>query len=135
MGASWPAFCSKPPARGEARYLVVGVGINITQPQAEGLATPPAWLQELLPGISAGQTLQRIAAPLLQTIGRFEQEGFLPFQALFNDRDALHGLNVSLSDGVTGMAQGVDTDGALRVLTAQGLKKISSSEVSVRTLP
>ena len=122
-------------SQGEARYLVVGVGINLTQPQAEGLATPPAWLQELLPGISAGQTLQRIAAPLLQTIGRFEQEGFLPFQALFNDRDALHGLNVSLSDGVTGMAQGVDTDGALRVLTAQGLKKISSSEVSVRTLP
>jgi BirA family biotin operon repressor/biotin-[acetyl-CoA-carboxylase] ligase len=119
---------------GESRYLVVGVGINITQPQATGLATPPAWLQELLPGIDAPQTLARVAAPLLQAIKAFEQNGFLPFQAPFNERDALRATDVTLSDGTTGVAQGVDADGALRVQTAQGLKLISSSEVSVRPL-
>ena len=122
-------------SQGEARYLVVGVGINITQPQVEGMTTPPAWLQELLPGISSGQALQRVAAPLLQTIARFAQCGFAPFQTGFNARDALQGMDVSLSDGTTGVAQGVDTDGALRVRTALGLTKISSSEISVRPLP
>jgi BirA family biotin operon repressor/biotin-[acetyl-CoA-carboxylase] ligase len=120
---------------GDSRYLVVGVGINIEQPQATGLATPPAWLQELLPGIDAAQALQRVAVPLLQAIKAFEQKGFLPFQAAFNERDALSATAVTLSDGTTGVAQGVDTDGALRVQTAQGLKLISSSEVSVRAQP
>ena len=122
-------------SQGEARYLVAGVGINITQPQAVGLTTPPAWLQELLPGISASQVLERVAAPLLQAIGRFEQTGFLPFQSQFNERDALHGMDVRLSDGTDGIAQGVNALGALRLQTAQGQKEINSSEVSVRPLP
>jgi BirA family biotin operon repressor/biotin-[acetyl-CoA-carboxylase] ligase len=37
-----------------------------------------------------------------------------------------------LSDGLHGRAQGVDTVGALQVLTAHGLQKINSAEVSVR---
>ncbi len=117
-----------------SRYLVVGIGINITPPPAAGLATPPAWLQELLPGIAAGQALQRVAAPLIRAIKAFEQDGFLPFQTRFNERDALSGLGVTLSDGTSGIARGVDSDGALRVQTAQGLQLISSSEVSVRPL-
>ena len=120
---------------GPNRYLVVGVGINIEQPRATGLATAPAWLQELIPGVNAAQALLRIAAPLLQAIKTFEHSGFLPFQALFNARDALSGLSVTLSDGMAGMAKGVDVDGALRVQTLQGLKLISSSEVSVRPVP
>ncbi len=120
---------------GDSRYLVVGVGINIAQPQATGLATPPAWLQEVLPGIDAAQALQRVAAPLVQAIQTFEQKGFQPFQAAFNECDALSATAVTLSDGTTGIAQGVDGNGSLRVQTAQGLKLISSSEVSVRALP
>ena len=119
---------------GERRYLVVGVGINIKQPQTAGLATAPAWLQELLPDIDTMQALQRVAAPLLAAIQTFEQHGFLPFQTLFNKRDALGGREVSLSNGSAGTAQGVDAVGALCVQTAQGLEKISSSEVSVRPL-
>ena len=37
-----------------------------------------------------------------------------------------------LSDGTTGTGQGVGPDGSLRVMTAQGLREISSAEVSVR---
>lgn len=119
---------------GETRYAVVGVGINITQREATGLATPPAWLQEVLPGMDAPQALLQIAANLVQALKAFEMHGFSPFQARFNERDALGGLSVTLSDGVTGVAQGVDGVGALRVQTARGLKKITSSEVSVRPL-
>ena len=117
---------------GDMRYAVVGIGINIKEPPAQGLATPPAGLRELLPGIDAAQALLRIAAPLVRTIKAFEARGFGQFQRPFNDRDALDGLPVTLSDGMTGTAQGVDAVGALQVLTAQGLKKITSSEVSVR---
>lgn len=119
---------------GDLRYAVVGVGINIRPPPAAGLATPPAGLVELLPGIDAPQALLRIAPALVQALQAFEQQGFAPFQTRFNARDALGGLGVSLSDGSSGVAQGVDGIGALRVLTDQGVKKITSAEVSVRPL-
>jgi BirA family biotin operon repressor/biotin-[acetyl-CoA-carboxylase] ligase len=64
----------------------------------------------------------------------FEGHGFQPFQARFNARDALGGLEVTFSDGLGGTAMGVDEKGALLVQTAQGLKKVTSSEVSVRPL-
>ncbi|MEI8168342.1 MAG: biotin--[acetyl-CoA-carboxylase] ligase [Rhodoferax sp.] len=117
---------------GAQRYAVIGVGINIREPAATGLATPPAGLVEVLPGIDAPHALLRLIAPLVRTIKSFESLGFGPFQRLFNERDALGGLPVTLSDGMTGTAQGVDSVGALQVLTAQGLKKITSAEVSVR---
>lgn len=116
------------------RYAVVGVGINLKAPTATGLRTPPAWLGEVLPGIDAATALLRLAAPLVQALKVFEQHGFAPFQGRFNRRDALGGLAVSLSDGTTGQAQGVDSTGALLVHTAHGLKKITSSEVSLRPL-
>ncbi|WP_114970676.1 biotin--[acetyl-CoA-carboxylase] ligase [Rhodoferax ferrireducens] len=119
---------------GDLRYAVVGVGINIRERGATGLATPPAWLGEVLPGVDAPQALLRIAAPLVQALKAFEAYGFAPFQARFNERDALAGLAVTLSDGVSGTALGVDGVGALRVQTEQGVKKITSSEVSVRPL-
>ena len=119
---------------GDLRYAVVGVGINIRERSATGLATPPAWLGEVLPGVDGPQALLRIVAPLVQALKAFEAQGFAPFQARFNERDALAGLAVTLSDGVSGTALGVDGVGALRLQTAQGVKKITSSEVSVRPL-
>jgi BirA family transcriptional regulator, biotin operon repressor / biotin---[acetyl-CoA-carboxylase] ligase len=115
-----------------ARYAVVGVGINIRARHAAGLVTPPAWLQEVLPALDAPQALACVVAPLVAAIQAFEVNGFAPFKSRFNERDALGGVPVRLSDGVTGVAQGVDDVGALQVLTLQGLKKITSAEVSVR---
>ena len=118
-----------------ARYAVVGVGINLHARRGDGLATPPAWLQELLPGMEAPAALRQVAAPLMQTLKAFEHLGFSPFQTRFNARDALAGMDVVLSDGMTGRAQGVDAVGALQVVSGQGLQKVTSSEVSVRPAP
>ena len=115
-----------------ARYAVVGVGINLHPRRPDGLATSPAWLQELQPGVEAPDVLRQVTAALIQTLKAFEHLGFPPFQARFNARDALAGLDLVLSDGMTGRAQGVDDVGALQVLSAQGLQKVTSSEVSVR---
>ena len=117
---------------GSARYAVVGVGINIAPRDATGLATPPAWLQEVSPGMTAEKALLKVAAPLVQALKAFEAVGFGPYQARFNALDALQGVPVSLSNGTLGVARGVNAGGALQVHTAQGLENITSSEVSVR---
>ncbi|WP_210543345.1 biotin--[acetyl-CoA-carboxylase] ligase [Rhodoferax sp. PAMC 29310] len=119
---------------GDQRYAVIGIGINLLPRDASGLSTPPAWLGEVLPGLTAPQALLRLIPTLVRTIQQFEHHGFSPFQTRFNARDALDGLAVTLSDGMTGMAHGVDSQGALQVDTPQGLQKVTSSEVSVRPL-
>ena len=126
---------------GDVRYVVIGVGINIAPRDTAGLSTPPAWLHEVQPGMDAPLALQRVVAPLVRAIQQFEVQGFASFQARFNALDALAGCAVSLSgdlhgaQGIQGTAHGVDEAGALLLHTAQGLQKITSSEVSVRPAP
>ena len=124
--AAW----GSPPA--QTRYCVVGVGINIAPPQAEGLSTAPLGLQDLQTGMSAPEALAKVATPLLATLLAFERGGFAPLQNAFNARDALQDMSVSLSDGRFGIARGVDAGGALLVDTEQGQEAITSAEVSVR---
>jgi len=119
-------------AAAAARFVVVGVGINITARPAQGLSTPPAWLQELQPDVDAPQALARLALPLVQALQAFEAQGFGAFRERFHARDALAGRTVALSDGLQGIARGVGADGALLVHTATGMKQVTSSEVSVR---
>ena len=115
-----------------SRYVVIGVGLNILRPDVAGLSTEPAGLAELLPGTTAMQALAQLMAPLVATLQEFEQQGFAPFQARFQARDALAQTRVDLSDGQHGVAQGVDPDGALRLQTTEGLRRVTSAEVSVR---
>ncbi len=115
-----------------SRYVVIGVGLNLQTPDPTGLSTAPVGLRELLPEVDAAQALLRIAAPLVHAVQRFEAHGFAPFQMAFNARDALAQLPVTLSDGVQGVAQGVDASGALLVAGAQGVQRVTSAEVSVR---
>ena len=84
--------------------------------------------------MTAQSVLGMLAAPLVQTVKAFEESGFGPFKDRFNRRDALAGMAVTLSDGMAGTAHGGDERGALLVHTAQGLRRVSSSEVSVRPL-
>lgn len=115
-----------------SRYVVTGVGINIAPRPAEGLSTPPAWMQELLPGADTPQVLQQLLLPLVQAVQLFEVQGFAAFRDRFAARDALTGRDVVLSDGTQGAARGVRADGALLVHTASGMKQVTSSEISVR---
>jgi BirA family transcriptional regulator, biotin operon repressor / biotin---[acetyl-CoA-carboxylase] ligase len=114
------------------RHAVIGIGMNITPRDGTGLATPPAAVRELLPGVDAGGVLERLALPLVRDVLAFARTGFGPFRERFQARDALRGRAVVLSDGTSGTAQGVDGGGALLVHTAAGLQAVSSSEVSVR---
>lgn len=139
---------------GGQRYVVVGVGLNVVSPpdlpaappHLAGAAEAPApapqapsvpatCLQTVWPGLAAPAALLAVAAPLVDSLLEFEQQGFGAFAARFARRDALAGRAVRLSSGTEGMAEGVGPDGALLVRTAQGLQRVSSDEVSVRPLP
>ena len=117
---------------GALRYAVIGIGLNIGPRATEGLRTPPAWLQELLPDADAAQAFGLIAPAVIKAVLDFADRGLGPLHSAYRARDALHGREVLCSDGCNGIARGVDAQGALLVETAQGLQKISSAEVSVR---
>jgi BirA family biotin operon repressor/biotin-[acetyl-CoA-carboxylase] ligase len=116
----------------DRRHVVVGIGINITAPDATGLSVAPAALDELLPDCDAPAALLRIVPGLVRAIQLFEAQALIPFLEAFKARDLLYGREVALSDGASGVAQGVDAGGGLQVHTSTGMKTITSAEVSVR---
>lgn len=121
------------PAHGTAaRYVVVGIGINVLPRSGEGMSMPPGSLQDVEPGLDAPAALLRIVPPLVAMLQGFEACGFAPVQPRFAARDVLQGRPVTLSDGQTGTAHGVAEDGALLVHTAQGMQAVTSAEISVR---
>jgi BirA family transcriptional regulator, biotin operon repressor / biotin---[acetyl-CoA-carboxylase] ligase len=115
-----------------ARYVVIGIGLNIGPRDAQGMSTPPACLREWQPQASAPAALAQIAAPLLRTVLEFADTGFAPLAERFAARDALRGREVQLSDGTSGRCEGVGWTGELLVHTSAGMASITSSEVSVR---
>ena len=115
-----------------ARYVVVGIGINVLPRSGEGMSMPPGCLQDVEPGLDAPAALLLIVPPLVAMLQGFEACGFAPVQPRFAARDVLQGRPVTLSDGQTGTAHGVGEDGALLVHTAQGMQAVTSAEISVR---
>lgn len=117
---------------GGARWVVIGVGINIDRPQLAGLSTEPAGLRERLPTIEAPTALGLVAPALVQHLLSFEASGFAAFAPAFATRDALAQAPVVLSDGRRGVALGVDAAGVLLLQTEQGLQRVISGDVSLR---
>ena len=121
-------------------YLVVGVGVNVAVPKVPGMGQPVAGLEEFAPGVNAAQAMLRLAAPLARTLDEFAAEGFAPFKAGFDARDVLRGRQVmglsKLEEGAApdwlGQACGVDAGGALLVHTANGMQRVTSSDVKIR---
>ena len=118
-----------------ARYVVIGVGINIRSRPGDGMRTPPASLLELDERLDAPTALGCVIPALVHTVQRFALHGFAPEMQRFAQRDLLRGRAVALSDGTSGVAEGVGADGALLLRTPHGLQAVTSSEVSVRPVP
>jgi BirA family biotin operon repressor/biotin-[acetyl-CoA-carboxylase] ligase len=122
---------------GQRRLCVVGVGLNITPQQFDGLAHGYACVQELSPppGLlaTAPGVLAQVAAPLVRALLKFEREGFAPLVGAFARRDLLAGqaVHVSAPQALQGVAEGVDEQGAL-LLRHGAVHRIVSGEVSVR---
>jgi BirA family biotin operon repressor/biotin-[acetyl-CoA-carboxylase] ligase len=117
---------------------VIGIGINVRLP-AEAAARVDQPVADLH-GAGGITDRNRLLAILLQELAaaldEFTVNGFAPFAEAFG---ALHVLqdrtvDVALGDSavVTGVVEGVDAHGALRVATAGGLRLFHGGEVSVR---
>lgn len=120
---------------GERRWVVIGMGINVGPRCLAGEpATATACLHELDAAATPASALRSVAPALVGAVVQFEHEGFAPFAARFEARDALRGQAVVTAPGgsVAGEARGIDARGALIVQTAQGVVALSSGEVSVR---
>lgn len=133
---------------GALRLVVVGVGLNVLPMalDATQAASGFACLQELDPEASAPSTLHRVALPLVEALQQFSRSGFAAFAERFAERDVLRGCTVQAAaglppdtagapveaGGLAGVADGVAGNGALRVLTLDGLREVISGEVSVR---
>ena len=124
-------------ASGKERVCVIGVGLNVQAQAVQEASSGVASLQEIWPQASAPVALARVAPALLQGVRRFEREGFAGVQTAFAQRDLLEGQAVTTTQAglPTGLAEGVDSTGALRVRSPDGtLHRLVGGEVSVRTL-
>lgn len=129
------------PGPAGGRYCVIGIGVNLATPALPPDAPPnavaPTGLDTL--ALAQGETprdighwLATLAAAVLRAARAFERGGFAPLVGRYDARDALRGRTVRLSDGSEGIAEGVEPDGALRLRTAAGVRRVQQGEVSVR---
>lgn len=117
---------------------VVGIGLNVALPASvrERIEPPAVDLQWALGGIPSRNV---VAAELLNTLTasvvEFEQHGLAAFADDWMRHDALAGREVDIAVGertMSGRAEGVDADGALRVRVGGELRRFHSGEVSAR---
>lgn len=117
------------------RYVVMGIGINLRPPQQGDdmvFSMPPVSMAELAPEVEVAQLVNALVPALVAALAVFEREGFAPWHRHYAQWDVLRARAVALSDGRTGMAQGVNAQGELLLDTAQGQDSITSGELSVR---
>ena len=122
-------------AAGTQRFAVIGVGINVEPFDADAVTTGFACVQELDPTIGAPALLAQIALPLVRSVRLFAEVGFAKgFAARFAARDLLAGKAVLTTSGDVpeGIAHGVSAHGALLLQTPEGIREVTSGEVSVR---
>jgi BirA family transcriptional regulator, biotin operon repressor / biotin---[acetyl-CoA-carboxylase] ligase len=129
-------------AQGPA-HVVIGIGINVFLPpgarqkiEASGVAVAAVEdACEVVPSRNrvAGAILDELLSMLLQ----YERQGFAAFRDAWTALDALNGRPAQIIVGdsvVTGVARGVDADGALLLDNGDRVQRFVSGEASLRLI-
>jgi len=128
---------------------VIGIGLNVRLPAGAREPPPsPAGLPASAAGLpiadlsDAGLTVarNRLLAALLRHLHAvlevFAREGFAALRGAWNARHAYQGSEVlMINEGrleKSGLVQGVDAGGALRLVTPRGIETVVSGELSLR---
>lgn len=129
-------------ATGESSVLVIGVGINVVGRSGDGGEGAAAGalrrttLEEAGVRVDRNLLAARLARSLEAHMAAFETDGFRAFVARWNAVDAFAGRSVTLEvdrgTRRTGVACGVDDDGALRVDVDGRRQRIVAGDVSLR---
>ena len=126
-----------------ACHVVVGIGLNVSMDSdtlrnvgehpdsATDLkrmtnARPPP-RNDLAAGLIAGY---------LEMFRTFEESGFRPYQTPFREADCLRRQPVTVMDGpdrLSGTAEGVDSTGALILMTSAGTRRLVAGDVTLRS--
>jgi BirA family biotin operon repressor/biotin-[acetyl-CoA-carboxylase] ligase len=119
---------------------VVGLGVNYDLTGVGETEVPNAvdLRRAVAYPVDRSQLAGALMASLVGAFDRFEQDGLEPFLARWRELDVLKGREVRLDapgGAITGVAEGVDDEGALRLNTATGTRRFLSGDVSVRAAP
>ena len=126
---------------GGACRVIIGIGINVSMRDEQAAEVDQAWTSvdaELTALGKARISRNALAGHLLrnlqQALDGFGDEGFAPWQEAWQALDALEGQPVTVPDDPTlqGLGRGLDADGAYRIETAQGLRRVHAGDVSLR---
>lgn len=121
-------------SRNHGGYAVIGLGINCrrTRGLAARLGREVAFVGDFV-AVSRNEILQTTASALLAALDAFEAGGLQALRAEWEAMDAHAGqrLRVRLADGrvMTGTAGGLAEDGALRLVTRNGVRAVRSGRV------
>ena len=122
-----------------ATRAIIGVGLNVRMPEAAAEDIDQPWMD--LNTFTDGRAPERNAlaaaliGSLMAALDEFARAGFAAFSADWQALDLVAGRAVALHSHehtVTGIAAGVDEEGALLLRTAQGVKRFVSGDVSLR---
>jgi BirA family transcriptional regulator, biotin operon repressor / biotin---[acetyl-CoA-carboxylase] ligase len=122
-------------------HVVIGVGLNVSlsaehRNQIELTGARVAAVADACRAAPSRNVLAgAVLDELLAMLGQFAQGGFASFRRDWDGLDALEGreVQVVLADSaVSGVARGVDDDGALLVQTRAGVRRFVSGEASLR---
>jgi BirA family biotin operon repressor/biotin-[acetyl-CoA-carboxylase] ligase len=113
-------LCEARWAEGGAKWIAIGIGINVHGPLPPELAGSAVALDEVAPAVTRMQVLERLVPRLcsLRDAPELDEAELAAFERL----DWLRGR--VLDAPVAGIARGIDPDGALLVETETGVERI-----------
>ncbi len=126
-------------SHGGRHIAVIGIGINVRLPKeiADAVDVEAGALASVMPyEPSRNFLLANLLKALADMLDEFGRTGFAGFVEAWLARNAHAGQRVSIlaedADPIEGRCAGVDSDGALLLDTATGMRRIVSGEVSLR---
>ena len=116
--------------------LVIGVGINVSLPKQTEISQPYAEICEIDPDIDRQTLLPKLIQHLYARLNIFEKNGInAEFQRAWQSYNAFSNneVNVLTEQGaISGIEQGIDERGYLKVLCGNKIQMFNGGEVSLR---
>ena len=116
--------------------LVIGVGINVSLPKQTEISQPYAEVCEIDPDVDRQTLLPKLIQHLYARLNIFEKNGInAEFQQSWQSYNAFSNneVNVLTEQGaISGIEQGIDERGYLKVLCSNKIQMFNGGEVSLR---
>jgi BirA family biotin operon repressor/biotin-[acetyl-CoA-carboxylase] ligase len=125
----------------DTSFLNIGIGLNWNMQSSQAESIEQNWVNLkplLLKKLSRSEVLLAVLCDLDKAIQSYLEDGFTRFMPNWPALSAFYKKPVILhlpNEKLEGVEVGIETNGALRLQTQQGIKIFHSGEVSLRGLP